>query len=358
MANRMTVAETRRVIHHLMPSVLDALPGSVRMGRLMTVMRQRISELPVNQRGQVINALNTARNSIPNNRDPNMNNQEQVGNYILDNMDFIGYLATEVEDATSDLQFITQILELRRLAKKLDRMIPPRSDLRDTLIGLLGAYDFVLTAPNTDHVYNISTYNMSGNINPDLVPMSNSNSNNNNERGLAPRRLFNTNGNNNSHNYAAWANRQAREIMNSKSKKFAAGTKWGVKANKNNAKEWYNSATGKLKNVTANNVYANGIGGDVFKPGQLKNLYFNANAKGSAARKLYTSRTIKQSQGKNPYTQQPIKPRKLTSNMINAVRESMKRRGVNSTKNAKKILGKNATKAAIKKKAMELYMNN
>jgi hypothetical protein len=131
-----------------------------------------------------------------------------------------------------------------------------------------------------------------------------------------------------------------------------------VKANKNNAKEWYNSATGKLKNVTANNVYANGIGGDVFKPGQLKNLYFNANAKGSAARKLYTSKTIKQSQGKNPYTQQPFKPRKLTANMINAVRESMKRRGVNSTKNAKKILGKNATKAAIKKKAMELYMNN
>jgi hypothetical protein len=44
--------------------------------------------------------------------------------------------------------------------------------------------------------------------------------------------------------------------------------------------------------------------------------------------------------------------------MINAVRESMKRRGVNSTREAKKILGKNATKAAIKKKAMQLYMNN
>jgi len=147
-------------------------------------------------------------------------------------------------------------------------------------------------------------------------------------------------------------------VLNSKANNFARKTTWGVKANKNNAKEWYNSTTGKLKNVTANNVYANGIGGDVFKPGQLKNLYFDASAKGSAARKLYTSRTLKRSQGKNPYTQQPVKPRKLTTNMINAVRESMKRRGVNSTKNARKILGKNATKAAIKKKAMQLYMNN
>ena len=207
--------------------------------------------------------------------------------------------------------------------------------------------------------YSNTFYNRNSGSNNSNARASNSNNNGNNERGMEPRRLFNNNSNsNNNHNYAGWANRHAREIINNKSKKFAVGTKWGVKANKNNAKEWYNSTTGKLKNVTANNVYANGIGGDVFKPGQLKNLYFNANAKGSAARKLYTSRTIKQSQGKNPYTQQPFKPRKLTANMINAVRESMKRRGVNSTKNAKKILGKNATKAAIKKKAMELYMNN
>ena len=62
--------------------------------------------------------------------------------------------------------------------------------------------------------------------------------------------------------------------------------------------------------------------------------------------------------GANPYTKGTINPRKLTPDMIKAISASMKRRGVNSTKEAKKILGKNATKAAIKKKAMEIYMEN
>ena len=158
-------------------------------------------------------------------------------------------------------------------------------------------------------------------------------------------------------NYASWASMHTNEIMNKKSKNFAAGTKWGVKANKKTAKEWYNSTTGKLKNMSVN-VYANNIGGDVFKPGQLKNLYFDATAEGAAARKLYTRDEIVGVGGVNPYTRTNISPRKLTTNMMNAIRESMKERGVKSTIEAKKILGKNATKAAIKKKAMNIYMDN
>ena len=159
-------------------------------------------------------------------------------------------------------------------------------------------------------------------------------------------------------NYESLASMHANEIMNRKRKEFMATTKWGVKANKNNAKGgWYNPGTGKLKNVSVN-VYANNLGGDVFKPGQLKNLYFDAAATGSVARKLYTKATIVSLAGANPYTKGTINPRKLTPDMIKAISASMKRRGVNSTKEAKKILGKNATKAAIKKKAMEIYMEN
>jgi len=347
-----TNSETHEKIYKLLRYVWESSSGTDRVRRLAKVTRKRIEELPLAERPPLLRTLNSYIRAIPE----NVNVQDT---FILSR---IKDLVPNVANATSDLEFITQLLELRKLVRRANSAITNQGSNRGNLVRALGDYAHVLTDANNHPLYSIeNNYNMSGELNPDLLYFSNSNNNNYDASPtlpLQPRRLFNNSNNNNNHNYATWANRQAREIMNNKSKKFAKEVKWGVKANKNNAKEWYNSNTGKLKNVAANNVFVNDIEGDVFKPGQLKNLYFDANAKGSVARHLYTSGTIKKSQGKNPYTQQPVKPRKLTSNMINAVRGSMKRRGVNSVKNARKILGKNATKAAIKKKAMQLYMNN
>lgn len=347
-----TIAETREKVNMLLRYVWEALPGTDRVRRLAKVTRERIAELPETERPPLLRILNTSIPAIPRNTQ-----YRGVGNRIEEIED----MRVNLSNSTSDLEFITQLLELRKLVRNANNAITTQSN-RNNLVRALGDYGHVLVNANNDPLYSTSNYNMSGDLNPDFlfVTNSNNNSNNNNnyERGLIPRRLFNNSNNNNNHNYASWANMQAREIMDKKSKNFASGTKWGVKANKNNAKEWYNSTTGQLKNVSANNVYANNIGGDVFKPGQLKNLYFDANAKGSAARKLYTRDAMVKAGGLNPYTKQPIKPRKLTTNIMNAIMESMKRRGVNSTREAKKILGKNATANAIKKKAMELYMNN
>ena len=180
---------------------------------------------------------------------------------------------------------------------------------------------------------------------------SNSNSNNNNN---------NNNYNNNTR--ARMANEYNRmvagnigHILNTKANNFKKNTKWGVRA-RNNAGAWYNTINKKLRRINTN-VISNFIGGNVYKPSQLNTLYFDANAKGNGGRKLYTKNTIVRAGGINPATSTLMVPRLLPNNVKTAINQFMRRRGINATKQAKKILPANATKNAIKKKAVNIYNN-
>ena len=144
-------------------------------------------------------------------------------------------------------------------------------------------------------------------------------------------------------------------ILNTKANNFKKNTKWGVRA-RNNAGAWYNTINKKLRRINTN-VISNFIGGNVYKPSQLNTLYFDANAKGNGGRKLYTKNTIVRAGGINPATSTLMVPRLLPNNVKTAINQFMRRRGINATKQAKKILPANATKNAIKKKAVNIYNN-
>jgi len=88
--------------------------------------------------------------------------------------------------------------------------------------------------------------------------------------------------------------------MNNSAAAFNRKTKWGRRANKNNARVWYNNTTGKIKKINSNVIY-NIIGLNNFKPGIFNGntkLYFDAR---DPKRHLFTRNGIVGSQGINPY---------------------------------------------------------
>ena len=215
--------------------------------------------------------------------------------------------------------------------------------------------------------YSNNYYNRNSGSNNNNRNGNNNNNSNNNARTISNARANSNNNNNNNNNYnnntrARMANEYNRmvagnigHILNTKANNFKKNTKWGVRA-RNNAGAWYNTINKKLRRINTN-VISNFIGGNVYKPSQLNTLYFDANAKGNGGRKLYTKNTIVKSGGVNPATSTIMVPRLLPNNVKLAINQFMRRRGMNATKQAKRNLPNNATKNAIKKKALEIYNN-
>ena len=132
-----------------------------------------------------------------------------------------------------------------------------------------------------------------------------------------------SNGNNN-RAMAAWIG----DRMNNAAGKFERNTKWNVNA-KNNAQAWYSNKKVKPMNT---NVIRNLLGGRVFRPSDINNLYFDSNNK--TQRHVFTKKQLIKSRGRNPFYSRNtlVVPRKLPANVKKEMVEFMKERINKSTK--------------------------
>jgi len=111
-------------------------------------------------------------------------------------------------------------------------------------------------------------------------------------------------------------------------RKFERDTKWNVNAN-NNAQAWYSNNKVKPMNT---NVIRNLLGGRVFRPSDINNLYFDSNNK--TQRHVFTKQQLINSRGRNPFYSRNtlVVPRKLPANVKKAMVEFMNERINKSTK--------------------------
>jgi len=147
-------------------------------------------------------------------------------------------------------------------------------------------------------------------------PYYNSNNNNNNNSG--------SNGNANNRVMATFVGAS----IAADARKFERDTKWNVNAN-NNAQAWYSNNKVKPMNT---NVIRNLLGGRVFRPSDINNLYFDSNNK--TQRHVFTKQQLINSRGRNPFYSRNtlVVPRKLPANVKKAMVEFMNERINKSTK--------------------------
>ena len=148
-------------------------------------------------------------------------------------------------------------------------------------------------------------------------PYYNSNNNNNNNPDTA-------NGNANNRVMATFVGAS----IDADARKFARDTKWNV-TSKNNAQAWYSNKKVKPMNT---NVIKNLLGGRVFRPSDINNLYFDSNNK--TQRHVFTKQQLINSRGRNPFYSRNtlVVPRKLPANVKKAMVEFMNERINKSTK--------------------------
>ena len=148
-------------------------------------------------------------------------------------------------------------------------------------------------------------------------PYYNSNNNNNDP-------LFGSNGNANNRVMATFVGAS----IDADARKFARDTKWNV-TSRNNAQAWYSNNKVKPMNT---NVIKNLLGGRVFRPSDINNLYFDSNNK--TQRHVFTKQQLINSRGRNPFYSRNtlVVPRKLPANVKKAMVEFMNERINKSTK--------------------------
>ena len=148
-------------------------------------------------------------------------------------------------------------------------------------------------------------------------PYYNSNNNNNDP-------LFGSNGNANNRVMATFVGAS----IAADARKFERDTKWNVNS-KNNAQAWYSNNKVKPMNT---NVIRNLLGGRVFRPSDINNLYFDSNNK--TQRHVFTKQQLINSRGRNPFYSRNtlVVPRKLPANVKKAMVEFMNERINKSTK--------------------------
>ena len=147
-------------------------------------------------------------------------------------------------------------------------------------------------------------------------PYYNSNNNNNNNSG--------SNGNANNRVMATFVGAS----IAADARKFERDTKWNV-TSRNNAQAWYSNNKVKPMNT---NVIRNLLGGRVFRPSDINNLYFDSNNK--TQRHVFTKQQLINSRGRNPFYSRNtlVVPRKLPANVKKAMVEFMNERINKSTK--------------------------
>ena len=133
----------------------------------------------------------------------------------------------------------------------------------------------------------------------------------------------NNSGSNNNRVLAAWIGGR----MNNAAGKFERNTTWNVNA-KNNAQAWYSNKKVKPMNT---NVIKNLLGGRVFRPSDINNLYFDSNNK--TQRHVFTKNQLIKSRGRNPFYNRNtlVVPRKLPADVKKAMVNFMNER-INKSK--------------------------